>query len=443
MDVLIRGMCNTYGESDQLVSSLRLSCTLSEDYAYDAPRKFHASSRQDVPVWMCTEESIMPPGAQNLMNSVHKAETAKLSELFLDYDNPRFGDLDSGAKQEAIVDLIVDRFGVEDVLSSLAVNGFFSAEPLVCEERPDGTLVVREGNRRLCASIIITGDPRGKNQSHLHARYSKLWNENGSKPIEPLAVLKFPVPEAGNNDLLAYLGVRHIAASQPWDSYAKAAWVAKLQDSSNLTEAKISEMIGDNHSTVVRLLEGYRFVQQLIAIDKFIPSDSQRKGRGSVTEYPFSWVYTMLGFRSARDYCGLAEVSGKKNPIPETHIDKASDLLRACFGSKALGRSAAIDDSRQLLSLAQAMNRPEVAKLINAGQTLSSAAEQTKPVEQRLSENLDKARDLLTNILTGLGETPPPPEIAGQYVEGATIVRRISVEIQKKLSEIMLGDADD
>ncbi|PID95816.1 MAG: hypothetical protein CSA85_00445 [Alphaproteobacteria bacterium] len=88
--------------------------------------------------------------------------------------------------------------------------------------------------------------------------------------------------------MLSYLGVRHIAAAQPWDSYAKASWVATITDETGMPVSKITEMIGDQHSTVVRLLEGYRFIRQLIENGEFRPEDSQRKGRGSVSEYPFS-----------------------------------------------------------------------------------------------------------------------------------------------------------
>jgi hypothetical protein len=64
-------------------------------------------------------------------------------------------------------------------------------------------------------------------------------------------------------------------------------------------------MIGDQHRTIRRLLEGYYFSRQTIEAGEFRPQDSQRRGRGSVTEYPFSWVYTMLGYSAARDYLGL------------------------------------------------------------------------------------------------------------------------------------------
>ncbi len=87
-----------------------------------------------------------------------------ISELLLDDSNPRFGELERGVEQSQLVDLIIDKFGIEDVVSSLAMNGFFSAEPLVCVRRKDGTLVVKEGNRRLCACIVLSGDPRAVRQ---------------------------------------------------------------------------------------------------------------------------------------------------------------------------------------------------------------------------------------------------------------------------------------
>ncbi len=54
-------------------------------------------------------------------------------------------------------------------------------------------------------------------------------------------------------------------------------------------------MIGDQHRTIRRLLEGCYFIRQTIEAGEFRPQDSQRRGRGSVTDYPFSWVYTVLG----------------------------------------------------------------------------------------------------------------------------------------------------
>lgn len=58
-----------------------------------------------------------------------------LADLLLDADNPRFGGQQVGlVDQVKVLDHIVASYGVDDVLSSLAVNGYFLAEPLVGRE---------------------------------------------------------------------------------------------------------------------------------------------------------------------------------------------------------------------------------------------------------------------------------------------------------------------
>lgn len=179
-----------------------------------------------------------------------------LEKLLLDDTNPRFGYVDQTRNQAALLDLIVDKFGVEDVLGSIAANGYFDAEPLVCKPAKEGSYVVAEGNRRLSACLILANDARAKNQAMLGQRYRAIWETHGKPPIDPVPVIVFE--EHDNQALLSYLGVRHIAAAQPWDSYAKAAWVAKIVESGGLSVEAVAEMIGDQHRTVLRLLEGSR-----------------------------------------------------------------------------------------------------------------------------------------------------------------------------------------
>ena len=72
-----------------------------------------------------------------------------------------------------------------------------------------------------------------------------------------------------------------------------------------MTLEDVGQMIGDQHRTVARLLKGYYFVNQLQDSGRFTPRDSYRRGRGSNPEYPFSWVYTALGFKPIRDWLQL------------------------------------------------------------------------------------------------------------------------------------------
>jgi len=157
----------------------------------------------------------------------------ELSLLLLDGENPRLGQMVGQLRSQVeVLDAIVDVFGVDDVLSSLAVNGYFEAEPIVVvKESGKDKYRVAEGNRRLAACLILAGDERAKNHQRRTDEFQRVQSQYKNKPIEkvPVRVLK------DDQSLLSYLGVRHIAASQPWDSYAKAAWIAKILKESSLT----------------------------------------------------------------------------------------------------------------------------------------------------------------------------------------------------------------
>ena len=368
--------------------------------------------------------------------------TIEIEKLFLDNNNPRFGgDVNANQKQEDVLDVIVKTFGIDDVLSSIAVNGYFEAEPLVCKKENDDKYIVLEGNRRLAACLIIMGDNRARNHSNLTNHYKKIWESHGSKPINPIPAVVF---EGENLDptILSYLGVRHIAASQPWDSYAKAAWVAKVVEKNDLPLADISLMIGDNNKTISRLLEGYYFIRQLIESGKFQPQDSIRKGRGSVTDYPFSWVYTMLSYSTVRDYLNLRNDPTNNTPIAENKLTEAALVTTSMFGDKSIGKSSAISDSRQLGDLAAVFADTDKVLLLESGKTVEEIERATRPFEERLKIGLKTIREIQTDMITGMSENDIPFEFANNYKEIASRNRRSAQDIEKRFIDALTTDAD-
>ncbi len=367
----------------------------------------------------------------------------RLGDLLLDQANPRFGLRGGSASQEEILDRIVGKFGVNDVLSSLAVNGYFEAEPMVCRRMPDSDRwTVVEGNRRLAACLIIVGDQRAGEHASRTSEYQALWAENGRPPVDPVPCLLFEDGEQ-ETKILSYLGVRHIAASQPWDSYAKAAWVAQVVDAHGLDVRTVSRMMGDQHGTINRLLQGYYLVQQLVSEGHFAPEDSVRRGRGSVTEYPFSWVYTVLGYTTVRRFLGLADGGAQPEPLARASLDRGGLLLRAMFGDKSHGRNAAVDDSRQLGSLASALASQEKVRLLEQGKTLGEIDVLTQPVEQRLSDGLGIVRDTLRDLIARLSEQAVDADIAEGLLPTSRGNRRMAAELDKRLREVALGAEDD
>lgn len=368
-----------------------------------------------------------------------------LKDLLLDEKNPRFGLQDRGTSQEQILDHIVEKFGVNDVLSSLAVNGYFDAEPLVCRRITDSRMaVVVEGNRRLAACLIITEDKRASNQARRSADFSKLWKDHGQQRIDPVPAITFDTGEQEQEKaILSYLGVRHIASAQPWDSYAKAAWVARVVQENELDVRNVSKMIGDQHRTVNRMLEGYYLVQQLTETGHFNQQDSVRRGRGSVTDYPFSWIYTVLGYKTVRDFLELADGDARRHPVDERNLDKGSLLLRSMFGDKSKARNAAIEDSRQLGPFAAIFASREKIRLLEQGKELTEIEELTQPIEKRLSSGLGDVLDTLRDLIARLSEQDIRQETAIELLSDSRRVRKLAVDLDKRLQEIARGGEDE
>ncbi len=367
----------------------------------------------------------------------------RLADLLLDAGNPRFGLQEAGNGQAELLDHIVQKFGVDDVLSSLSVNGYFDAEPIVCRRRQRSSkLLVVEGNRRLAACLILTQDERAARQTIRSERYGERWTKHGRPSVDPIPAIVFGADE-DHAAILAYLGVRHIASARPWDSYAKAAWVANVVENNGLTIAQVAEVIGDRSRTVNRMLEGYYVVEQLTKSGHFDPENSLRKGRGSVTAYPFSWVYTILGYAAVREFLHLGDEDAHENPIKRKRLEDAGLVMRSMFGDRSKARNGAITDSRQLGALASTLAVRDKVRLLEQGKTLEEIETLTQPIEKRLSEGMATVRDELRDLIGRLSEQDIGGDAAEDLSPAATRNRRLAAELERKLKEIALGGEDD
>lgn len=383
----------------------------------------------------------------NRKTDADRIQLLPLSQLHLDTRNPRFGGRAGDLKNEvSVLDTIVDKFGIEDVLSSLAVNGYFDAEPLVGlrDKRTDGGIRIVEGNRRLAACLILANDERAANQQ-LRVRDSKaLQKQHKQSPISKVPVLVFEESE-WKAELLPYLGVRHIAASQPWDSYAKAAWIAQVLEKGDLTLDDVIQMIGDQHRTTPRMLEGYYFVHQLVNEARFKPSDSLRKGRGSNPDYPFSWVYTALGYSPVRRWLGLEDLSEGMNerPVAKKRLDDAEDLMMFLFGNKSKDRQAAINDSRNIADLAKAVADPGRRQLLKRGKTVAQVIELTRPAQERVVSGLLDAQEALSGVLVTLSEGEIRTEQAKELIAPSKKVLTLARDVHKRTTAAFTDPQED
>ncbi|GAB2885172.1 hypothetical protein GCM10027202_12200 [Microvirgula curvata] len=356
-----------------------------------------------------------------------------LNLLDLDSKNPRFGlDRSKIANQTDILDFIVDNFGVDDVISSLAYNGYFDAEPIIAKAEDNGRFTVIEGNRRLAACLILSGSERAKNQARRTKEFENIkndvWDDNTEIPVH--------VYEKGHDPvkLHSYLGVRHITSAKAWDSFAKAAWINDVVSSGAMTLEQISEVTGDKNRTIQRLLEGYNFIQQLVDQGRFHPDDSIRRGRGSNPEFPFSWVYTLLNYGQVRDWLEIEGNSPtEKNPIKAHRIDDAKMTMTYMFGDRSTGTSPAIKDSRQLGLLANVLGSPARRELLSQGKSIEQIEELAREPVDQLARSLEQASAAFTQAMKVISTRSLTDKEAMAIASSAKDVATMGVNVFKSL----------
>jgi len=334
----------------------------------------------------------------------HPTRTIPLGQLHFDLENPRYGKLANTVKSESdALDLIVSEFLVDDLLSSISVNGFFEGEPLIVREKAKNHYTVIEGNRRLASLLILSNDNRAAAQKKRHVHYKAKLDQHGQVcPQEVPAIILGP--QESGNAVLAYLGTKHIVGPSEWDSFAKARWMAEMHNKTNMPLAQIKEMIGDTSGLVDRMLEGYYLVEQVRVAAVFDPEQSYVRGRGSNQEFPFSWIYTALNLSGVRKFLQLG---GKGEPTPTPlkpeMMPEAGDFLTMIFGDRNRQREPVIQESRDLADLAKALTDPAKSARLREGVRLEVVEEEGKPISERLNilvtetlERLSKANGIVS-----------------------------------------------
>jgi len=394
------------------------------------------------------QKKVQKPGTGNRTSSSEGSieqggdKTLDIKSLHLDASNPRFGAAAGEFKRESdVLNHIVTNFGIDDVLSSIAVNGFFESEPILVlprDKKLGGGYVVAEGNRRLAACLILARDARASQHEKRAAHFNKIRAQYGNKPFNPIPVKIFS-SEDQIKELTPYLGVRHIAGAQQWDSYAKAAWVANAVDRDGLALQDIVQMIGDDTGLAKKMLEGYYVTQQLIDEGRFDPNHSQRKGLRSNPEFPFSWVYTIFGFKPVREWLKLPG-SPQKNPLTASSIEKAETLFAWMFGQE--DSPPLIADSRELAELAKCIAQPPMMRLLRDGKSVKDTIERSKPKSVILGDRLTRVHELLREIVPVLSEEELDEELALELRPTTKSIKNLAIRIHREIDEIANGQGD-
>lgn len=175
-----------------------------------------------------------------------------VKDLLFDPLNPRIPKSRSAEGESSVLEYMIGKENIFDLVASIGEQGFFSGEPLLIVESKthQNKFEVVEGNRRLAALKLLNNPddaPSKKNSVKVLVKDARYY------PNE-VPTLLFPSREK----ILDYLGYRHITGIDQWDSLQKARFLKQLRDNHVSDELQgvdlyrhLAKLIGSRSDDVV------------------------------------------------------------------------------------------------------------------------------------------------------------------------------------------------
>jgi hypothetical protein len=355
-----------------------------------------------------------------------------VENLVFDVENPRLtmsGDIKS---DRDMVKVLWNSMAVDEIVDSIAANGFFREEPLIAVPRaPNKTdpkkdkFVVVEGNRRLAAvRLLLSAELQGA----VGAKEIPTIDQKLRHELEELPVGVYSQRE----HVWAYLGFRHINGPKPWDALGKAQFVARVHEEQGLDLGDIAKQIGDRNVTVKRLYRGFTLLRQAEKQAGFSREDA------NAYRFFFSHLYTAADQVEFQNFLGIdAEGSLQKDPVPKRKLRELGELMLWIYGSRAKQKEPLVQSQNPDLNvLREVMKAPEGISALRAGYSLERAHEISIGDPQRFRESMIRAREDLVQangtVVNGYNGEAEMLPISEEIVKLANRVHGEITEVSKK-----------
>ena len=158
------------------------------------------------------------------MNS-SKSVRVNVDQLRFDPENPRLPSTLNKEDETAVLEYMLEYANILDLMGSIAQQGYFPGEALLTIPNPkkNEEYFVVEGNRRLAALKLLMHPDLAPISKNKVKEMSETISINRSQ-IEAVETIVYTQRE----QILDYLGYRHITGVMPWSSLAKARYLKQL-----------------------------------------------------------------------------------------------------------------------------------------------------------------------------------------------------------------------
>ncbi len=315
-------------------------------------------------------------------------QEVSVDQLHFDPENPRLPLKLRGEGEPQVFAFLLRECSLIELMLSIGSQGFFPGEPLLVVPRDEGGYVVVEGNRRLAALklLVRTDLPPVFVKQVQAARDAAVY-----KPVS-VPVLLFK----RRDEILVYLGYRHITGVNEWGALEKARYLQQLSNrfGDNPDRFKVlAKQIGSRADYVAQTLAALELVE--IAND----AGFFDKNKVDPDAIPFSLLTTALSYKAIGDYVGLdSRDFFDREKIDSTRLNQ---LFTWIFLEE--GGRTRLGESRNLRALARVVSNEKALQSFIKGASLDEADVFTEgplvlvrkmllDAERRLSAALDNLR---------------------------------------------------
>jgi hypothetical protein len=310
-----------------------------------------------------------------------------VSDLAFDPDNPRLPTTVDGRDEEQVFAWMLVDESLAELIGSIGAQGYFPGEPVLVAPNPETgpRFVVVEGNRRLAAVKLLAEPGRAPVRQQTVER---LVEEADFRPTA-LPVIVFD----SRDDILDYLGYRHVTGVKEWEPLAKARYLEQLlrraqARGETLSDQQLARRIG-SRADYVRLLRKGLEVYDHVAEHDFYGIEGVDEDAIS-----FSVLTTALSYENIAGFVGTDDDPETGEEPDELRDDNLRDVVEWMFRKQGDGKTV-LGESRNLGQLAAVVKSPEARVALKQGLALADAVLLTDEPLQSFRKAVRQAGDKL------------------------------------------------
>lgn len=262
-----------------------------------------------------------------------------VSHLFLDLKNPRLPKSKQGTDEASVIEYLLLEAATEELMIAISENGFFEGELLlVVEEKgSSANYEVVEGNRRLTAVKLLN-----------NPGLATVKKKSVSEIVENAKYIPSKIPcliFEKREDILKYLGFRHITGIKSWRLLEKARYLNDMKNRDfdlipfQNACSEIAKIIGSRSDYVRRLLVAYS-IYLIIEEEGFY----QIEGLND-TKFFLNYFTDSLNKENIRKFLNIN--INNNNPLEEINEKNLKKIVHWWF-EKEQGKSRVLGDSEGL-----------------------------------------------------------------------------------------------